>query len=647
MRTKSNCWVWFLLLDSIFAIFAATTASFGAENPAGGIPSVQELPAACRAAKERFRPLTKDDVARAKTALVQALERLDLRLKEAGPNGDDWRKYLKWNELQAELQRSEEVNIAAVTAAYKRFTADVDGLDLVWFLDVQQALGNFVKTANAVDNPQIKTAYEQMLDTLASRLDAFAAKPTAEGAMAIADSVRWLEEAQQVPDLVKAIRHNYVQPNLIAEVSAAIVGAGIVGPVDDTMPVRDCILGTTLFGTAHTVGQTTVELSPSSRSAVIDTLLSGSSDSATIGYHGPVTVHSSAKTTFDARKRLSLDATGFSASPATSHAATSSQIQSIQTDKRLGKRIIENAAWNRAGKQKGQAEAIASQHAEQRLDKRINDQAGETLAKANQSYNDKFRRPFTERKLFPQQLDFSTTEKVLRVVGLQAGNSRLAAPVAAPPVVEGADMSVCVHESMVNNLAADALAGRTVHEEKLQSLAIEMLGHLPDRMKGDDDGLPWAITFARRQPISVVFADDGFQVTIRGAKYIKGQDAHPGMDVSASYKIEKSAEGFKAVRQGSIQVFPPDFVPGSGEKVDAHRQIIRTLLEKRFAKVFELELIGEGLVLPGKWESAGKLIPIQVTSQNGWLVIAWKRSPAASSETKLAEARETADIAGK
>ena len=202
------------------------------------------------------------------------------------------------------------------------------------------------------------------------------------------------------------------------------------------------------------------------------------------------------------------------------------------------------------------------------------------------------------------------------------------APSLPPPVVEGAEMSLCVHESMVNNLAADALSGRTVHEEKLQSAAIDMLGRLPERMRGDEDGQPFAILFARRQPISVTFADGGYTIAIRGTKYYKGGEGYPGMNVSATYKIAKSPQGFKAVRQGDIQVFPPNFVPGSGARISGREQVIRKLLEKRFAKVFEPEIVGEGFLLPGKWEAAGKMLPIQFACQDGWLVAAWKRGPA-------------------
>jgi len=97
------------------------------------------------------------------------------------------------------------------------------------------------------------------------------------------------------------------------------------------------------------------------------------------------------------------------------------------------------------------------------------------------------------------------------------------------------------------------------------------------------------------------------------------------MNVSATYKIEKSSKGFKLVRQGDIVVLPPDFIPGGGRTIDARRQVIRTLLRKRFEKVFEPEFLAEGFEPSGKWKAVGKMAPIQMDCQNGWLTIAWKR----------------------
>jgi hypothetical protein len=66
---------------------------------------------------------------------------------------------------------------------------------------------------------------------------------------------------------------------------------------------------------------------------------------------------------------------------------------------------------------------------------------------------------------------------------------------------------------------------------------------------------------------------------------------------------------------------------------------VGVLLEKRFAKIFEPEILAQGLELPGRWKAAGKLMPIQVVCRDGWLTIAWKR---AAAEPKAAAAKMAA-----
>ena len=64
-------------------------------------------------------------------------------------------------------------------------------------------------------------------------------------------------------------------------------------------------------------------------------------------------------------------------------------------------------------------------------------------------------------------------------------------------------MSIQIHESMINNLALDALSGRTIHEEKVQNAVKDLLDDLiaeqhagpPDRtwwdaMRDDDENEP-------------------------------------------------------------------------------------------------------------------------------------------------------------
>ncbi len=623
MRLKT----FFGLVATCLSVTLYAAVVYAADAKPSDAPIARDqLPAACRNAKAEFRAISQDDVAQAKTVLLEAIGRLDERLTQAGSGGEEWRKYLQWGLLQESLRGDKQPDKAVLAKILARYSAGHEGLELVWFLDTQRALHNYIATANAVNNPApIRAAYEKLLDKLAVTLEAYLAKPTTDGALTITESVRWLQSAHQASKLVEAIERHLGQKNLYVEISAGIVGAGIAEPVDDVSEVRDCILGTSITGTAHTKGQTSIELSPNAEMGVLDTLFFGTATSDNVGYHKPVTIYSTGETSLTARKRLWITDEGLASHPAASNAETTISINDIQSNK--GKRFIEKMAWRRAGKQQSEAECIASSHAEQRLNDRIDSQAAESLDQANKQYVEKYKQPFTERKLFPQTLQFSTTQQALSLVGLQAGGGKLAAPALPPPVVEGADMSLRLHESAINNLTFDALAGRTVYEEKMQAAVTDALGHLPEKMKGDEDGKPWAISFAPRQPISVTFADDGFKITLRGVNFAKGGENHPdAMNISAAYKIEKSAKGFRAVRQGEIEVFPPDFKPGSGQQLDARRQVIRKLLERRFAKVFEPEFLGEGLELSGKWKSAGRLMPIQVDCRDGWLVIAWKRT---------------------
>ncbi|MCE5268976.1 MAG: hypothetical protein LLG00_13945 [Planctomycetaceae bacterium] len=606
--------------------FCAAAAFAPRAGIAGGAPTSEGLAAAAKAAKAAFRPIDRSDVEESKAALLEALDRLDGRLGQAGPNGDDWRKWLLWDQLQDQLSSERQPDKAVLRRVLTRYRPDHDGLELVWFLDVQRALHNYLAMLGAVDNPAVKNEFEERMDRLAKTLEEYQVKPTTEDAVVISETVRFLQGAHQTPRLVRAIERELVHPNVIVDLSPQLVGAGLVECVDDTMPVEDCILGTAIYGMARTVGQTHTELVPSRNVGILDTIFCGVTHSNNIGYHGNITICSTATVDLVARKRLCINAEGLWTEPAVSSATVSTDIGDIQS--RKGRRMIERMAWKKSDKLKPEAECIAARHAESRLNQRIDERAEDPLEQANQKYVEKFYRPFSERKLFPQTLRFSTMPQAFTITAVQAGGGKVAAPSAPPAVAaEGSDMTLRLHESMINNLAFDALAGRTIHEKKVQTMAVDLLGYLPDRMKGDDDGKPWAITFAPRQPVSVTFADNGFRVTLRGARYFKGEDAYPAMNISAIYKIDRSVEGkIKVVRQGGIEVFPPGFVPGGEKKLSGPQQVLRKLLEKRFAKVFEPEFLGEGLTLPGKWKSFGKLLAAGVTCDDGWLSVAWKRA---------------------
>jgi hypothetical protein len=585
-----------------------------------------DLPAAAKEAKSQFRPIEQSDVRQAKAELLDALARLDARLAQDGDNGAAWRKFVESEKLLGALAGDGDADIALLTQIIQqRYDSGNEGLELVWFIDVRRALVGYRRMLLAKANRKaFETDFGKQLDNLAAALQRNLAKPNTDDELVISEAVRWLAGARQCPALVAAIERHFIRPNLLAEISAGTIAAGIDEPVDDTQDIRDCILGTDIYGVARTIGATETGLARHNDFGVIDVMFFGVTHSDNVGYHGPVTIFSRATTGLGACKRLWLDANGLSAHAAAAAAETSVDIDAIQS--RKDRRIIERMAWRKAGKQQALAECIASRRAEDRLSQRIDRQTAEMLEKVNQQYVDKFQRPFTERKLFPQDLRFSSTSRALNLLCLQAGGGKLTTAVEPPKTTVAGDLTLRIHESAVNNLAFDALAGRTIYEEKVQASVKDLLGELPEKMKGDDDGKPWAITFATRQPVSVSFADDGFRITIRGLRFYKGSDVHPDpMNVSASYKIERGGDEIKLVRQGEIEVLPPEFKPGDGQQMDARRKVIAKLLSKRFAKVFEPEFLAQGFQLSGKWKAAGKFVPAEVVCRDGWLAVVWRR----------------------
>lgn len=608
-------------LSAATVILTATYAVLAASG--GEAPPLGQLPSACREAKAHFRPLTETDLKEVRVELADAVARLERRLEAAGENGAAWNAFLQGDLLRAQLAEGRTPDLDVLDGVYKRYTAGHEGLELVWFLDVRETLRRYREMARTVGNPELPARYAQLLDFLADRLGAYAAGPTADDALVIGRVVRQLEEFGQATELVSAVRHHYLRPNLMLRVSADVAAAGIAERVDETAPVHEVILGTDIYGTGHTTGRVKVELLPDQRRGVLEAVFRGAVQTQNVGYHGPVTICSNGSARVGARKRLWIDAEGVGSRPTASDAITRTEITGISS--RRGSRLVEKMAWKRACKQKSEAECIASRRTERRINQRIDQQAGESIDRANQAFLERFRRPLLERGLFPRQLRFATTRTDLHVVSLQADPFQLGAPTDPPELPGQFDLALLVHESMINNLATSALSGMTLRDEGFEAAMVDIFGELPEPLQADEDQEGWGIAFSsNRQPISVAFAENGFRVTVRGRTFYKGEESYPGMDVTADYKIFKTEQGFKAVRDEDLRILPPGVVSG-GRKLSPREVVIRTLLQRRFGKIFRKEMRGEGFVLPGKWSGAGKMNPVLLACENGWLTVAWRR----------------------
>ena len=415
------------------------------------------------------------------------------------------------------------------------------------------------------------------------------------------------------------MRRRYSHPNLLVRVSERIIAAGIEDNVEDESPIEDYILGTTIYGTGHTKGRVTVQLVSDSRHAALDLCLNGTTTSDTVGYNGPVTIFSNGATRISGRKRLLIDSGGIKVLPATARCDMNSNIWNIEARMRF----IQRLAWKKAGRSKHQAERIASRHAERKVSEQMDRQADELLDTAQKDFAEKFRDPLRRRDEFPQILSMRTSEQFLFATLLQANAFQLAASGDPPAFTDGHDLDVRVHQSLINNFAEALLGGVTLTDEKLAQLAKDLAGQVPEELKITPDVDPWSITFTAAQPITLDFAKGRLRIAIRGRRFTRSdRRIDRAMEISATYAMEKTAQGVKLTRQGQVQVI---YLVGRRRRQSAEQVAFRTFMRNKFEQVFKEELVTKGLELPGRWKRAGRLSLGRLSADGGWLSLSWRQ----------------------
>jgi hypothetical protein len=98
--------------------------------------------------------------------------------------------------------------------------------------------------------------------------------------------------------------------------------------------------------------------------------------------------------------------------------------------------------------------------------------------------------------------------------------------------------------------------------------------------------------------------------------------------VVGRYKFANEPTEVVALRQGDVDVFPLDFVPGSGKKMSGLQQTRAALLEARFEKVFKERIKFEEIPLTGDSQKLGPLVATYADAEKGWLLLTWRRGQA-------------------
>ncbi len=577
--------------------------------------SIDQLPGVAREAKQRFSPLTDEDVRRAHQQWQQAVTDVERLVRGwTAEERESLYQALEWDVLQTQ-SREDEPDLQTLVAASRNLYQNTPGLELPELDRLRKSLERYLDTRRFAENPRSEEFFQRYLEEIAQRLETYVAEPDVEDHVIIGQLVGWMERYQQVEDLVAAIRYHHSRPNFHVAISAPLLQVGIATELDEYMTVWEEILGTTIRANSHLQGLVTLELVPDEERAVLDLILEGTVTSNNTGYNGPVRILSDGITRVGGRKRLTMDAEGWDSSPAVASARTRTRIRRISARTS----VTETIAWNRARRTQPQYEAIASGRSGRRVAGRMDAQIEELLATPQERLQEAFRKPLLRRGAFPRELAFRTSEEQLFVRLLQAAGSQLGAPGAPPSSAEGYDLCLQLHQSLVGNLSQALLGGVSLSDEQLQGFLDELLGEVPEAFRISAEDEPWSITFAAERPLHVRFDDQGFTVALRATQFRRGdQTVRENIEVAATYALEQTSRGARVTRQGDI-----DIRFAGRPQMRVGDVAVQTFLRRNFSELFREQFDSEGLELPGRWQEAGQLILETLDSRNGWLAIAW------------------------
>lgn len=592
-------------------------------------------------AAEQFRPVTDQQVSKARAKLLKRMNTLQRFLRPDSANARRWKHYLRWDSLSTALADEGQADFRPLAETYQRLNRDENGLELPPFRRLASALRRYTQLRRLQQQPDQQAFYRGQLERLQTQLDEYRRQPNARAGFEIGNRLGLLADLGEAPELISAVRRQFSQPNAYLEVSTALVAAA-AEPIDRHEPVTDCILGTTIHSQTHTVGQVGVASIPSQDSAVLEFISQGQTFSRSVGRNGPAVIRSTSVTDFSAVKRVELSDAFFRAGASRARATTHSNILSVsKAGGGLGSRLVSSIGWNRVCQNKSRADAIAADHAEDRIDRRFDRELNDKLRDARRQYEDEYRRPLARRGAMPDHIRFSSARDHLAIEVTQANQSQLGAsgpPPAAPPAH---DLSVRLHESAVNNYSAILLGGATA-SETAPGEEVKFDVKLPEWMKdawqqrkseGDQTATseqpfkPYALRFRDARPLSVSFADGKVELTIHVARLQSGDRTFTNWDVTGSYVPELANGGIVLRRVGDLVMLPADFRGTLSSRQAAERRNLEEELNQRSAqgRGFPRTVEFEPLKPEGALANAGPLELRHCTSENGWLTLAWSR----------------------
>ncbi len=492
---------------------------------------------------------------------------------------------------------------------------------------------NFLYFYGTDDNLQEEylNRVDALQETLAASDDMSDRKSHAE----LGKLLQWLESANQLPQLVSAVRARFSNPNAYLSVSANMINQLAGQDVSQRQRIKQTIFGRIIRGAASINGRVQVQLNPDPFQANLTIGLTGAITSRTYTRERKFRIDVAASGSYTGSRNVFANVGGFYADVADVDASIYSRFGGISSD--VG--FIQKLAAKSFAKNKARADEESSRRTSSEILEMFQSQTDDALVDGQAQFAKLQQKMIDKQSLVPAAYLRTYGDRV-EIVANKQNQGSLAAAVPAKRFGFNHDVQAKIHETMLSNYIDPIFAGKTFTNEELRSEAIKRFNIAmsdADPKEGGDLDDPdadqpeeqFSITFARVRPVQFEFEDNRLAVTVTGVRFAQeGRAIRAGLRFRVHFKFEDVNGRLELRRAGPAQI---DYL--NPERKSAKIVAFRSLLEKKLNEGLKDD---EGFPVPRNLipldqlkdaDIARKLLLSQLRFEDGWAYLGWEFAP--------------------
>jgi len=443
----------------------------------------------------------------------------------------------------------------------------------------------------------------------------------------VGNTLEWLENAMQTPELVAAIRANYSFPNVYLHISGDFLNRLGSRPVNETRPICEEIKGRQVKGYAQTSGTVSFDLVDDPDQVHISIRSLNDIFSSTYVEQGPLKIFIQTRGQAEARRSLAASIGGILSE--TSYGAANMDNQFCGTSSKCN--IINRVAEKKFWEEKSDSDVRTASRARNELLERFNKETGEAVTDGRRSLVDAQNRAFNRYSMLPDLYIFSSNKRI-NLVGKKASKWNLASSGFPLSFAENQDIELRVHDSLPTNYVEPIFRGKTFTNEELANLFKEMFQSEDNPLvagDADENDESFSITFSNVRPVQFFFDNDRLSVVVSATRFTRERRSiNAGLTITLTFQIINDQGKLFLIREGQAEL---DYI--EGQEKSAELVAFRSLLNSKLNPPDQTEEVKvelpDNLLPVDKIEAlkdrpeAKNVLLSQCRIADGWIYLGW------------------------